>query len=207
MREQGWFGSDRERRRQRAKIRMEMIRQKTRRRKEEWDRIGRILELDEDWWSEETVFDMFDEGAVEDSDEEDEEEDEDEAVPYTPTHESDAILVFSLESLPRLLDSLIRNAKPAIRPMSRRAAPANGLYYLSRFACVWCDASWLEEVVVGAVDKIEETVHVRFPLRMHVVSLLNVLSVFRAVLRTYRTLRSGFSILPCSSIFSGATRT
>lgn len=159
MREHGWYGSERERRRQRHKMREEMRKQKTRRRQEEWGQIGRTLELLDDWWAEDqNAPNPFDDAATSDS--EDSDSDDEDPTPYTPPHDYDSMLVFSLSNLPQLLDSLVVNVRPVVRPMARRAAPANGLYYLARFACVWCDHTWFEEVIVGSVDKIEETVHV-----------------------------------------------
>ena len=41
----------------------------------------------------------------------------------------------------------------------RSLEPAKALHLLARFACISCDHTWLEDVVVGAVDKIEELVY------------------------------------------------
>lgn len=35
------------------------------------------------------------------------------------------------------------------------------LYMLARFACLTCDSSWLEDLIIGATDAIEETFFVR----------------------------------------------
>jgi hypothetical protein len=35
------------------------------------------------------------------------------------------------------------------------------LYMLARFACLACDSSWLEDLIIGATDAIEETFFVR----------------------------------------------
>ncbi|KAG8931066.1 hypothetical protein FRC01_001883 [Tulasnella sp. 417] len=163
MRECGWFGNEIDRRRERKKRRKEMREQKGRRRRAEWGQIGHVLSLPEEWWGK----DHDDAASIEsesesDSDEEEsDDEEEEEPAPYTPTHNYDSILVFSLSNLPQLLDSLVSNVTPVLKPLSKRTAPANGLYYLARFAAVWCDNDWVEEVIVGAVDKIEETVHAK----------------------------------------------
>jgi hypothetical protein len=43
----------------------------------------------------------------------------------------------------------------------RNSEPANALYMLARFACLTCDSSWLEDLILGATDAIEETFFVR----------------------------------------------
>jgi hypothetical protein len=66
------------------------------------------------------------------------------------------MLVFSPQSLDRIFNSLITNFPPAIL----NAEPANALYLLSRFACLTCDEAWLEDLIMGATDAIEEAVFV-----------------------------------------------
>ncbi|KAG8984303.1 hypothetical protein FRB90_005414 [Tulasnella sp. 427] len=163
MRERGWYGSEIDRRRERKKRRKEMREQKRRRRREEWGQIGQVLSLQDEWWGEDhdDAVSVESESESGSDEEKSSDNDEEEPTPYTPTHEYDSIIVFSLSNLPQLLDSLILSATPVLKPLSKRAAPANGLYYLARFAAVWCDSDWVEEVVFGAVDKIEETVHAK----------------------------------------------
>lgn len=67
------------------------------------------------------------------------------------------MLVFSPASLPGILDSLITNFEPSVR----NSTPANALYMLARFACLTCDHTWLEELVMGATDAIEDAAFVR----------------------------------------------
>ena len=43
----------------------------------------------------------------------------------------------------------------------RNSEPANVLYMLARFACLTCDSTWLEDLIIGATDAIEETFFVR----------------------------------------------
>ena len=63
------------------------------------------------------------------------------------------MLVFSPVSLPQIFASLITNFKPSLR----NSQPANTLYMLARFACLTCDHIWLEDLIIGATDAIEET--------------------------------------------------
>ncbi|KAG9051555.1 hypothetical protein FS837_004065 [Tulasnella sp. UAMH 9824] len=161
MRERGWYGSEIDRRRERKKRRKEMREQKGRRRREEWGQIGHVLSLPDEWWGEDHDDAASVESESESGSDDEESDDEEVPTPYTPTHNHESILVFSLSNLPQLLDSLIANVTPVLKPLSKRTAPANGLYYLARFAAVWCDHDWVEEVIVGAVDKIEETVHAK----------------------------------------------
>jgi hypothetical protein len=62
------------------------------------------------------------------------------------------MLVFSPKALPQLFQSLITNYRPSFR----NAQPANTLYMLARFACLTCDHNWLEDIILGATDAIEE---------------------------------------------------
>lgn len=135
--------------------------QQSRRRNDEWSLIGRTLELRERWWGEGEFdeSDNVDSNASSDSEEDEDLEDE-EPIPYTPPQQFNSMIVFALPNLPSLLDSLIEQTQPAVRPLSLRASPANGLYYLTRFACICCDPTWVEEVIVGALDKIQDAVRV-----------------------------------------------
>jgi hypothetical protein len=63
------------------------------------------------------------------------------------------MLVFSPPQLTQIFDSLITNYKPKFRD----ATPANTLYMLARFAALTCDHTWLEDLIIGATDAIEET--------------------------------------------------
>ena len=75
----------------------------------------------------------------------------------TPYH---TLLVFSLPNLPSLLDTLISSYPPNAHPRSWRSAPANAIYLFARFALYRCDEDWLEELIVGVVDRIEKSVYV-----------------------------------------------
>lgn len=163
MRGQGWYGNDRERRRDRNRMRKLVYFQKAKRRDDEWGLIGKALDLQDRWWGEDNNegSDIADSEVDSDSEEESSDSEEDEVpVPYTPPRQYNSMLVFALPNLPSLLETLIEQARPVIRPLSSRAAPANGLYYLTRFACVCCDPTWVEEVIVSALDKIQDVVRV-----------------------------------------------
>ena len=64
-----------------------------------------------------------------------------------------SMLVFSPRTLPDIFRSLIIDFTPSMR----NTEPANALYMLARFACLTCDSSWLEDLIIGATDAIEET--------------------------------------------------
>lgn len=71
------------------------------------------------------------------------------------------MLVFSPSTLSSILDSLTYT--PSLRPKGpalRCAEPARALYLLARFAVLACDESWLEDLMGGAVDRIERIVFV-----------------------------------------------
>lgn len=63
------------------------------------------------------------------------------------------MLVFSPPFLSQIFESLITNYKPTFKD----ATPANTLYMLARFAALTCDHTWLEDLIIGATDAIEET--------------------------------------------------
>ncbi|KAJ7071109.1 DIL domain-containing protein [Mycena amicta] len=106
------------------------------------DGVEKALGLDTRWW-----------GASDhpwsDSDSEDEDADED---VYTPPPDYSSMLVFSPPALPQIFESLITNFRPSFRD----SQPANSLYMLARFACLACDHTWLEDLIIGAADAIEE---------------------------------------------------
>jgi hypothetical protein len=75
------------------------------------------------------------------------------------------MLAFSPPALPQIFGSLIINFKPSLRD----AQPANTLYMLARFACLTCDHNWLEDLIIGATDAIEETFFVSLSLTVTIV--------------------------------------
>lgn len=74
----------------------------------------------------------------------------------TPPLDYSSMLVFSPASLPGIFDTLIINFRPSIN----NSDPANALYMLARFACLACDHSWLEDLIMGATDAIEDVAFV-----------------------------------------------
>ena len=70
----------------------------------------------------------------------------------TPPPDYGTMLVFAPPSLPYIFHSLITDYAPALR----NAEPANALYMLARFACLACDDTWLEDLIIGATDAIED---------------------------------------------------
>jgi hypothetical protein len=67
------------------------------------------------------------------------------------------MLVFEPGWLPAIFQTIISN----IPPRKQDTTPANTLYLMARFACLTCDHTWLEELIVGATDTIEEAFYVR----------------------------------------------
>ncbi|EJD03989.1 uncharacterized protein FOMMEDRAFT_83167 [Fomitiporia mediterranea MF3/22] len=112
--------------------------------------IAKILDLsvNEYWWRDSSILQHLPEAYSDDEDDGDEEDRE----LYTPPPDYSSMLVFSPASLPGILDSLIIN----FRPSMRNSIPANSLYMLARFACLTCDHTWFEELIMGATDAIED---------------------------------------------------
>ena len=125
--------------------------------------IEKVLGISPRWWGEELSDPNFDFDA------EDEDEAPDDTVfvscllyilpeaasncLQTPPPDYNSMLVFSPMSLPDIFQSLITDFEPSLR----NAEPANALYLLARFACINCDHNWLEDLILGACDAIEET--------------------------------------------------
>ncbi|KAJ7932480.1 DIL domain-containing protein [Mycena leptocephala] len=140
MRGEGWTGGKMEERRR-------LLDERRRRREKQRairDTVGRTLGVNSKWWGDQSDF------LDSDSESDDEEVDED---VYTPSPDYSSMLVFSPPSLPQIFESLITNFQPSFRD----SQPANTLYMLARFACLTCDHTWLEDLVIGATDAIEET--------------------------------------------------
>ena len=83
----------------------------------------------------------------------------------TPSPDYSSMLVFAPHALPDIFQTLIIDYPPSLR----NSEPANVLYMLARFACLNCDNEWLEDLIVGATDAIEDTffVSVWFILSVH----------------------------------------
>lgn len=78
------------------------------------------------------------------------------------------MLVFSLSSIPDILQRVIVDVNPTLYPISSRSAPANTLYFLARFAAIHCDDSWLDALMTSALDCIEEATYVSSHLEITV---------------------------------------
>lgn len=71
----------------------------------------------------------------------------------------DQMIVFTLDDLPTLFDVVITTIKPT-RRRKYRVIPANVLFLAARFAHHWGTPELLEELVIGAMERIEAAVHV-----------------------------------------------
>ncbi|KAF7965893.1 hypothetical protein HWV62_40993 [Athelia sp. TMB] len=101
------------------------------RRKHVRDEVAKTLSVDNRWWGDDDSDTSSDNSDMDDELEHDED-----------------IYIF---------DSLIVNFQPSLR----NAQPANTLYLLTRFACLTCDQGWLEDLIMGAADAIEDTFFAR----------------------------------------------
>ncbi|KAL1754670.1 DIL domain-containing protein [Schizophyllum commune] len=142
MRVEGWEGGRMEERRRSLDAHMK-------RRQVQLDirtDIGKLLDLNPKWWGPQNDLDY--------SSSESDDEDEEEESLYTPPADYASMLVFSPDHLPQIFDSLITNFPVTLR----NSQPANTLYLLARFACLTCDHTWLEDLIIGATDTIEDSV-------------------------------------------------
>lgn len=69
------------------------------------------------------------------------------------------MLVFSLADLPTIFDVVITTMKP-VRQRTFRTIPANVVFLSARYAHYHGTPELLEELVVGAMERIEAAVHV-----------------------------------------------
>ncbi|EMD41976.1 hypothetical protein CERSUDRAFT_102361 [Gelatoporia subvermispora B] len=141
MRENGWKGGRMEERRRSLEQRMRRINK----RKQIQNGIQNILSIGPKWWGE-------DESEIFVESSEDEDEEDVNNISLTPPPDYTSMLAFSPGALPDIFQSLITDFQPSIR----NAEPANVLYLLTRFACLECNHNWVEDVVMGATDAIED---------------------------------------------------
>ncbi|KAI9633838.1 DIL domain-containing protein [Dioszegia hungarica] len=94
-----------------------------------------------------------------DSDDSDAEESGTPASSGRPSADPTDELVFAPANLPAIFDTIITSYQPVCQPLSRRALPANMIYLYARFAVKQCSVTWLEELLEGAVDRIEKGVY------------------------------------------------
>ncbi|KAK0198200.1 DIL domain-containing protein, partial [Armillaria mellea] len=142
MRGEGWTGGKMEENRH---LFDERVKRKGKQKHVQED-VGRILGLHSKWWARDS------DDSSSDSDD-DGDKDIDNETLFTPPVDYSSMLVFSPLALPLIFDSLITNFQPSFRD----STPANTLYMLARFACLTCDHTWLEDLIIGATDCIEET--------------------------------------------------
>lgn len=134
----------------------------------------------------------------EEMDEDEEEGDEEEEVEgqlfmgSPKIDQDDTMLVFSLSGLPAIFDILISTYRPECAPLEKRSLPANALYLYARFAYYRCDESWLDELLDGAVERIEQGVYVRSDLYRAYRELMS-----RVTWKISPILHSGLTILRC----------
>ncbi|EIN14146.1 hypothetical protein PUNSTDRAFT_95756 [Punctularia strigosozonata HHB-11173 SS5] len=142
MREEGWTGGRMEERR---RVFEDQAKRRSRKRQLR-DSVQKILGFDRRWWGDD------DDDAISWASEHEDEGLLDDRV-YTPPLDFTSMLVFSPQALPYIFNSLITTFPPTIG----NAEPANALYMLARFAALTCDHTWLEDLIIGATDAIEET--------------------------------------------------
>lgn len=68
------------------------------------------------------------------------------------------MLVFGMDDLPLIFDSVISSVKP-LRSLIHRVLPANVLFLCTRYAVQFGDADMLDELLLGAIEAIEDVVH------------------------------------------------
>jgi hypothetical protein len=81
------------------------------------------------------------------------------------------MLAFGPAQLAGILDVLITSYTPCSQPLSKRSLPANAVYLYARFAHYRCDETWLEELLEGTVERIEQGIYVSPSCRTNAVTL------------------------------------
>ncbi|KAF8560285.1 hypothetical protein OG21DRAFT_1502605 [Imleria badia] len=140
MRGEGWTGGRMEQRRRALDEQLKC----RNRQKDLHNSVSKILDVPTQWWGERDV-----ETSSTISDSEDDDLDEDS---YTPPLDFTSMLAWSPQDLDNIFTAVITNAQVS----ARNAQPANVLYLMARFACLTCDVTWLEDLILGATDVIEE---------------------------------------------------
>ncbi|TFK57015.1 hypothetical protein OE88DRAFT_1619695 [Heliocybe sulcata] len=140
MRSEGWSGGKMEERRRHVERTAKMQGHQRSIR----DNIARVLEIKPRWFGDDNVL----------SDSEDSEDEDIGDALFTPPLDFTTMLVFSPSSLPYIFQELIVNFPISLG----NSEPANVLYLLARFACLTCDHTWLEDLIIGATDNIEEAI-------------------------------------------------
>lgn len=138
---EGWTGGRVE---QRRRALDERLKWKCRQ-QEIHESIAKIIEVPTQWWGD------SDSDASHSESDDDSDDDPDDEI-YTPLLDFTSMLAWSPQQLQSVLDAIITN----FRTSAQNAQPANTLYLMARFACLLCDATWLEDLILGATDVIEE---------------------------------------------------
>ncbi|KAH7883507.1 DIL domain-containing protein [Phlebopus sp. FC_14] len=140
MRCEGWTGGRMEQRRRALDEQIKKQRQK----RDLRESVAKFLDIPAQWWDYDDVEDTS--STASDSD-----DDANEEI-YTPPMDFTSMLAWSPQELNSIFDAVISNS----RTSAQNAQPANILYLLARFACLTCDSTWLEDLILGATDAIEE---------------------------------------------------
>ncbi|KAG1862195.1 DIL domain-containing protein [Suillus subluteus] len=139
MRSQGWMGGRMEEKRRALD---EQLKRKGRQ-KSVRENVSKVLGLQNQWWNSHEEDEGFS------SDDEDDQFDEE---LYTPKLDFTSMLAWSPQELSHIFDAVITTSHTSVR----NSQPAITLYLMARFACLTCDQTWLEDLVLGATDAIEE---------------------------------------------------
>ncbi|KAF6766138.1 DIL domain-containing protein [Ephemerocybe angulata] len=142
MRGEGWTGGRMEQKRRLH----ERLSKRKGKQKAIRDDVTKLLGVNPRWWT----SDENDSGS--DSDDDDAVGEDVFVISKTPPADYSSMLVFNPIALPQIFDTLITNYPISLKDPT----PANTLYMLARFACLTCDHTWLEDLIMGAADTIEE---------------------------------------------------
>jgi hypothetical protein len=156
MRGEGWTGGRMEEQRRQEERRTALKNRQDRVRED----VGKVLSIAPQWWGVGEWQAMADDEGEGEGEETLLVSDAFRLCPVTwliarktPSPHYSSMLVFSPPALPDVFQTLIINFTPSMR----NSEPANALYMLARFACLTCDSSWLEDLIIGATDAIEDT--------------------------------------------------
>ncbi|KAG8867732.1 hypothetical protein FRC20_005043 [Serendipita sp. 405] len=157
--QQGWRGDERREIEKRKQDRKEKKQYRRKRLKED---VTSVLqeELGQSTWcwgdsDSATEDDMFEPNDLDDEDSEGYDSD----TLLTPRETYSTMLVFSPHALGRTLQALIPfSGSQTNHRKLRDPLTAQALYLHCRFAYIACDHNWLEDLIVGAMDRVEEVV-------------------------------------------------
>jgi hypothetical protein len=168
------------------------------------ERVSTVLGLQNQWWG---SYEEDDSSVSDDSEGDDDGVDESLYVscissskidfpqlPYylameTPPLDFTSMLAWSPQELSHIFDSVIRTSHTSVR----NSQPAITLYLMARFACLTCDQTWLEDLILGATDAIEEKFFVCILVNF---MLLLLTRSFRIVRKIFLVSSSAYTMLP-----------